>query len=98
MLESGSCQFRLTQSTRPRRHPPGALGHLVIAAPDVRGLEDLAVDVELQLADRAVADPDGPRAQVAGQMVELALDQVAAAVDAVHDLQVTAALVAADAS
>ena len=35
-----------------------------------------------------VADPDGPRAGVAGQVVQGALGQVAAAVDGVHDLQV----------
>ena len=79
------------------QHPPGAFGHFMAPPPDVGRLQDLAVDVELQLTHGAVSHPDGPRAQVARQMIELTLDQVSASVDAVHDLQVSAAFVPADA-
>jgi hypothetical protein len=81
---------------QPAQHPPGAFGHFVAPSPDVGCLEDLAIDVELQLADRPIPHPDGPRAQVARQVVELTLHQIPSSVDAVHDLQVPAALVAAD--
>ena len=68
----------------------------MVAAPDVGGLHDLAVHVELELAHRTVAHPDRAGASISAEMVELPLDEVAPAVDAVHDLQVSAALVPAD--
>ena len=54
---------------------PAALG-------EVDGVDDLAVDVELELGRRAVADAHRPRAAIAGEMRQLVLGQVAAAVDA----------------
>src|SRR5919112_738095 len=77
-------------------HAPRPLGHLVIAPPDVRGLQHFPVDVELQLARGAVPHPDGTGSLVSREMVELTLDEISAAVDAVHDLEVPAAFVAAD--
>ncbi len=62
----------------------GQAGHVR----QVQGLDDLAVDVQLELPGRAVADPDGLGALVAGQPVERGLGQLALAGDAVHDLQV----------
>ena len=50
--------------------------------------EQLAVDVELALPPRAVADADRRRPPPAGQVRQLALGQVALAADAEHDLQV----------
>ncbi len=68
--------------------------------PRVGGLDDaalpgplerdhhLAEDVALTLVDGAVADPHRARAGIPRQVVELALDELAPAVDAVHDLHV----------
>ncbi len=53
---------------------------------DVQRVEHLAVDVQLELVDGAVADPDGSGALVAGQPRYLVLGQPALAADAVHDL------------
>ena len=53
-----------------------------------QGDHHLAEDVALPLVDGPVADPDRARALVPGQVVELALGQLAAAVDGVHDLEV----------
>src|SRR5690606_26580045 len=49
--------------------------------------EQLAVDVELELVVGAVSDAHRPRRHVAVKMVERALGEVLATVDAVHDLQ-----------
>ena len=59
------------------------------AAPGVQQdrVEHRPVDVVLALVERAVADADGPGAGVAGEVVPRRLGQVAASVDAVHDLQ-----------
>ena len=61
------------------RHAP-ALG-------EVDGVDDLAVDVQLELVRRAVADAHGPRVAVAGEVRELDLVEVAAPVERVHDLE-----------
>ena len=60
-----------------------------LAAPRVQQdrVEHGAEDVVLPLVEGAVADPHGPCACVAGQVVARGLGQVAAAVDSVHDLQ-----------
>jgi hypothetical protein len=50
---------------------------------------ELAVDVELELLGRPVADADGGRPLVSGQPVELFLGEAALARDSVHDPQVT---------
>ena len=96
MLESGRCQFLLTQSTRPRstRQVPSVISWFRRQMSAVS--MHLAVDVELELARPRHSDPHRPRAEIAAQVIELPLDQVAAAVDTVHDLEVAAALVAAD--
>src|SRR6185503_10634318 len=76
--------------------PPGAFGHGMRLAPDRGCLEHFAVDVELQLAGRAVADADRPRVHIAREVVEHGFLEVPPAIDAIHDLQVAAALVATD--
>ena len=68
----------------------------MVPPPDVGGLHDLAIDIELELAHRTIADPDRPRVAIAAQVIELPLDQVTPAIDPVHDLKVTASFVAAD--
>ena len=50
----------------------------------VRGLEQLAVDVELQLRRGGIADPDRPRPAIAGER-QLALGRARATVEAVED-------------
>ena len=57
---------------------------------EVDGIEDHAPDVMQRLLVRAVADADRTGALVAVQVVEHVLIELAAAVDAVDDLQVTA--------
>src|SRR5205085_4871736 len=54
-----------------------------------------AVDVELRLVPRAVADADRARVAPAAQVRERALGQVVLAADAVHDLQRSVARAAA---
>ena len=53
----------------------------------VERVEQLAVDVELPLTPRSVADPDGRGIAPAPQVGELTLGQVVLAPDAVHDLE-----------
>src|SRR5580692_12446365 len=64
---------------------PGDRRLLVV---EVHRVHDLAVDVNLELARRAVADPDRPRAVVALEVVERLLADAVAAVDGVHDRDV----------
>ena len=67
---------------------PGAGGDADAAAVADRGrVQHLAVDVELALVGRAVADPDRAGAAVALQVGKLALAAVRVAVDAVEDLR-----------
>ena len=54
----------------------------------VEHVEHLAVDVELELLARAVADPNRLRALVAGEPGELELGQAALAGRPVHDLEI----------
>src|SRR4051812_1704730 len=77
-------------------HSPGSFGHLMVSPPDVGSLHDFTIDVELQLAHRPVPDPHRSRVLIPAQMIELAFYQVAAAIDAVHDLKVAATFVPAD--
>ena len=65
---------------RCRRHPELA------SAKD--GVEHLAVDVQLALAGRGVADPDRTRVLVAGQPAELVLVEPPLSAETVHDLEV----------
>ena len=44
----------------------------------VKGVDQLAVDVELQLRMRGIADPDRPRAFIAGQPIRLPFQAAAA--------------------
>ena len=53
-------------------------------------VEQLAVDVELALAPRAVADPHRRAVAPARQVGQLPLGEVVLAADAEHDLQVVA--------
>ena len=52
----------------------------------IERIQDLAVDVELQLAARGISDPNGTRSFVAVEPRELELRQPPFAGDAVHDL------------
>src|ERR1700733_5920634 len=49
-------------------------------------VQDLAVDVELKLGHRVVADTDGRRALIAGEVVEFELWESPFSVAAAHDL------------
>jgi hypothetical protein len=53
---------------------------------EVDRVHELAVDVELELVGRGVADPHWLRAPVAGQVGQFPLGQIGASVNAVHDL------------
>ena len=68
-------------------HPAVVVDGQPVLVAEVDGVHQLAVDVELQLGRRPVADPHRRRAHVALQVRELLLGQVLAPVDAVHDLQ-----------
>ena len=87
MPSSGSRQIVSTCSTTVRQRGqsrssirPSALGA------DERDADHLAVDVELELLGRRVADADRLGALVAGKLVELELGQAPLAADPVHDL------------
>ena len=54
----------------------------------MQGIDQLAIDVELQLRMRGITDPDRLRAFIAGQPVGFPLQQAALARDAIHDLHV----------
>src|SRR5205823_3673849 len=71
------------------QHLPHAFGHGVMAPPDVDGVEQLAVDVELKLLGRAIAHAHRPRNAEPVEILEHQLGQVAPAIHAVHDLHVT---------
>ena len=58
---------------------------------EVRGVDDLAVDVQLELSLRLVADADGPGAAVAVQLRELDLGEASLPAEAVHELQIARA-------
>ena len=77
----------------PAQHRPHAVVEPV-AGPGVQvdGVQHRTPDVVLPLPVRLVADPDRPRALVALQVRQFCLGQVAAAVDAVDDLQVAVPL------
>ena len=47
------------------QHAPRAIGHLVVAAPEVGGLQDFAVHVELELPGGAVPHPHGAGVAIA---------------------------------
>ena len=73
---------------RARRIPdPRALVELQLGhARLMEGVDQLAIDIELQLRVRGIADPHRPRAFIAGQPVRLPFQQAALTHDAVHDL------------
>src|SRR2546423_13950605 len=54
----------------------------------VDGVEDRAPHVVLHLLEGRIADADGPRAFVTGEVVDRPLHELVLAADAVHDLQV----------
>ena len=74
-------RLRLDDRPQPPREP------LAAARVQQDRVQRGAVDVVLALVERAVADPHRARAGVAGELVDRRLGQVAAPVDAVHDLQ-----------
>ena len=74
---------RLRLDERPQ--PAGQV--LAAAGVQQQRVEHRAEHVVLALVERTVADPHRPGALVARQLVARRLGQVAAAVDAVHDLQ-----------
>ena len=65
---------------------PWEIGRGVLVE-EVDGVDQLAVDVELELVGGAVSDPHGRRAPVALEVVEHLLGELGAAVDGVHDLE-----------
>ena len=67
--------------------PAGVAGLDAVLVREVDAVDRLAVDVELELVRRAVADADGTGPAVALPVLEDLLGQVAGAVDPVHDLQ-----------
>ena len=68
---------------------PGALVEFQLGhARLMKRVDQFAVDVELQLGVRGVADPNRLRAFVAGQPAGLPFQQAPLAHDAVHDLHV----------
>ncbi len=74
-----ACDCTIGHSRRGRRSR--------VAGVEQDRVEHRAEDVVLALVERAVADPHGPRAGVAGEVVTGRLGQVATAVDPVHDLE-----------
>ena len=77
---------------KPEQGPDQAPGVAVEPQPRLAaerdGVDHLAVHVELELADRGVADPHRRRVLVAGQPVRLPFLETALAGHAVHDLHV----------
>ena len=70
------------------QHRPQLIGHLLARlGVQVHRVEHGAPDVVLPLVVGAVADPHRAGVVVAGQVVQLLLDQAAFAADAVHHLQ-----------
>ena len=66
---------------------PGSVIQLQLGHPRLmKCVDQFAVDVELQLGMRGIADPDRLRALVTGQPARLPFEQAALAHDAVHDL------------
>ncbi len=63
-----------------------------VAAVVVDGVDQLAVDVELELVRGAVPDPDGRGALIALEVLEHLLLELRAAIDPVHDLERAVAL------
>ena len=86
---SGSSQCSASSSTSDALQRPALRRLLEPAVAGVlEGDHHLAEHVGLALGHRAVADAHRAGVGVAGQVVELALGELAAAVDGVHDLQV----------
>ena len=88
MPRSGSRQCLIASSTWLLEHRPQGLRDL-LAGPGVQihRVQHRAPDVVLPLVVGAVADPHRAGAVVAGQVVQLLLDQAALATDAIHHLQ-----------
>ena len=81
-------QFSQTQSTIRDRSHPGVVGDRpAVLVEEVDGVDELAVDVELELVGGAVPDAHGGRAAVALPVVEDLLLEIGVAVDRVHDLE-----------
>src|SRR6516225_11568111 len=72
---------------RAFQRPGRVAGGETRAAGDVKGVEHFAIDVELELLDRPVADSDRSRAFVARQPGNLIFLEPSLACDAVENLQ-----------
>ena len=77
----GALGLRLDDRPQPPRQA------CAVTAVEQDRVQHRAEDVVLPLVEGAVSDPHRPRAGVAGELVAGRLGQVAAAVDAVHDLE-----------
>ena len=54
---------------------------------EVYRIEQLSIDIELELIDGVISDPNGPRALVTLKMAERGFGQVLTAIDAIDGLQ-----------
>src|SRR5262245_6223925 len=68
--------------------PEIVAGRLRVLVVEVEGIDELAVDIELELTVGGVADAHRARAAITFEVVERSLEQLLAAVDAVNDLEV----------
>ena len=83
-----SPDFLEVRDQRPLQRPGRLAGGETGAARDVKGVEHFAIDVELELLDRPVADLDRSRAFVARQPGNFIFLKPSLARDAVDNLQV----------
>jgi hypothetical protein len=67
-------------------HPAVVVERPPVLVAQVHGVHEFAINIELELGRRAIADPHRRRAQVALQMREFLLRKIRTPVDAVHDL------------
>ena len=89
MPSSGSRQIFSEVQNEPAFQRPGRVaGGETRAARDIKGVKHFAIDVELELSDRAIADSDRGRAFVARQPGNFIFFKPAFSRDAVDDLQI----------
>ena len=85
-LEASSARYRAL-GLRLHQRPQSPRQTLAAAHVQEDGVEGNAEDVVLALIGGAVADPDGVRPGIAGELLTERLGEISASVDAVHDLQ-----------
>src|SRR5271155_5636541 len=90
-----SPDFLEVRDQRALQRPGRLAGGETRAARDVKGVEHFAIDVELELFDRAVADSDRRRVFVARQPGNFIFLEPSLACDAIECLQVVCAPAAA---